>query len=72
MSEAQPPDVMGWLVPDAIARLTEEGWQVEGLTPTRPPADPEPEPETGRVARIRVAGEGLVHLTYVKPPAPAV
>lgn len=72
MSEARPPDVMGWRVSDAVARLAEEGWQVEGMTSTRPPDDPEPEAETGRVVRLRKVGEGVVHLTYVKPPAPVV
>ncbi len=72
MGDTRPPDVMGWQVSDAVARLAEEGWQVEGMTSARPPHDPAPEPETGRVVRIRVTGEELVHLTYVQPPAPVV
>jgi hypothetical protein len=72
MSASQPPDVMGWRVSDAIARLAEEGWQVEGMTSARPPQDPESDPETGRVVRLHVTGEAAVHITYVQPPAPVV
>jgi len=72
MSDTRPPDVMGWRVSDAVARLAEEGWQVEGMTSAKPPHDPDPEPEAGRVVRVRVAGETSVHLTYVLPPTAVV
>lgn len=61
---AAPPDVTARLLPEAVADLAREGWEVDRVVETGPPRAGTGR-GTPRVARIRVTGEGRVELAVV-------